>query len=48
MAYIQYIEEDEASPELRKLYERYRDPAGHVDNILRIDGQNPKSILSHY
>ena len=48
MAYIRYIEEDEASPELRKLYERYRDPAGHVDNILRIHGPNPRSMVSHY
>lgn len=48
MAYISYIQDDEASPELRELYDRYRDPAGHVDNILRIHGPNPQSLEDHY
>ncbi len=48
MAYIQYVEENEASPELRAMYDRYRDPAGHVDNVLRIHGLNPPSLEAHF
>ncbi len=48
MAYISYIEEEQASPELRELYDRFRNPAGHVDNILRIHGHNPPSLTGHY
>ncbi len=48
MAFIRYIEEHEASPELRELYDRYRDRVGHVDNILRIHGHNPASLAGHY
>ena len=48
MAHIGYVEESEASPELRELYDRHRDPAGHVDNILRIHGHNPPSLSAHY
>lgn len=48
MAYIRYIEESEASPELRQFYDRYRDASGSVDNILRIHGLNPPSLTAHY
>lgn len=48
MAYISYIQEDEAIPELREMYGRYRDPAGYVDNILRIHGHNPPSLAAHF
>ena len=48
MAFIPYIEESEASPQLRELYDRYREPAGHVDNVLRIPGANPPSLAAHY
>ena len=48
MAYIPYIERDDASPELRRLYERYREPGGAVDNILKIQGLNPPSMETHY
>ena len=47
MAYIPYISEHDASPELKALYDRYREPAGHVDNILRIHGLNPPSLQAH-
>ena len=47
MAYIKYIEESDAAGELTKLYDRYREPAGHVDNILRIHGLNPPSLTGH-
>lgn len=48
MAYIPYIPDDEAAPELKRLYDKYRDRAGHVDNILRIHGPNPPSLEAHY
>lgn len=48
MAWIPYIPEDDAPPELREMYDRYRDPAGHVDNILRIHGLNPPSLKAHF
>lgn len=47
MAYITYIEEDSASPVLREMYDRYREPEGHVDNVLRIHGHNPPSLEAH-
>jgi alkylhydroperoxidase family enzyme len=47
MAFIKYIEESDAPPELKDLYDRYRDAAGHVDNILRIHGPNPPSLEGH-
>ena len=48
MAFIPYIEVSEASPQLRELYDQYREPAGHVDNVLRIHGANPPSLAAHY
>ena len=48
MAFIRYVEEEDASPDLRELYDRYRDPAGHVDNILKIHGHNPPSLAAHH
>jgi alkylhydroperoxidase family enzyme len=48
VAYIAYIEEDDASDELRRLYDRYRDPKGHVDNVLRVHGHNPASMQKHF
>lgn len=47
MAYINYIEEKDASNELRELYNKYREPAGHVDNVLRVHGHNPPSLVGH-
>lgn len=48
MAYIRYVEESEASVELNRLYDRYRDPGGAVDNILRVHGHNPPSMAAHF
>ena len=47
MAFIRYVEENEAPPELRAMYDRYREPAGHVDNILKVHGLNPPSLAGH-
>ena len=44
--------EDENSqnldPQLRALYDRMRDPRGHVDNILKIHSLHPASLVAHY
>lgn len=48
MAFIPYISEEDASPQLRELYDRYRDPKGHVENVLRIHGHNPASLQAHF
>ena len=48
MAYIPYIEQEDASPELQRLYDRYRELGGGVDNILKIHGLNPPSMEKHY
>lgn len=47
MAYIRYVEDDQASPELTAIYDRYRLPDGTIDNILRIHGHNPPSLTAH-
>ena len=48
MAFISYIPEDKAAPELKELYDEYRNAAGFVDNILRIHGHNPASMEGHF
>ncbi len=48
MAYIRYVKDEEASLELRALYDRYREPGGYVDNILRIHGLNPAGLKAHF
>ena len=48
MAYIPYIEYEDASQEVRALYDKFRDADGTVDNILRVHGPNPKSWTDHY
>ena len=47
MAYIKYVDDQDVTDELRELYDRYREPQGHVDNILRIHGLNPPSLEGH-
>lgn len=48
MAYIRYVDKDEASAELRAMFDRYGDAEGRVDNILRIHAPNPPSLEAHY
>lgn len=48
VAHIRYINDGEATGQLQELYDRFRDPAGQVDNILRIHGANPPSLLAHF
>ncbi len=47
MAFIPYIEEDQASEALSAIYDRYRVVGGPVDNVLRIHGHNPPSLTAH-
>ena len=48
MAWIRVIDEDEASGRLKQLYEKYEEPSGDVDNILKIHSLNPPSLLAHF
>jgi uncharacterized peroxidase-related enzyme len=48
MAWIKVIKEDEASGRLKELYEKYMEPSGIVDNILKIHSLNVKSLNTHY
>ncbi len=48
MAWIKVISPAEADGVLRRLYERYVEPAGGVDNIIAIHSLNPKSLETHY
>jgi alkylhydroperoxidase family enzyme len=48
MAWIKIIPENEANGLLKKLYEKYVEPWGGVDNIMRIHSLNPKSMQNHY
>lgn len=48
MAFIHYVEDSEAPPELKATYDRLRQRSGHVANILRIHGLNPPSLDAHF
>lgn len=48
MAWIRMIDEGEAEGELAELYRRYRDPAGGVDNVLKIHSLSPASMKAHF
>ena len=48
MAWIRYIEEDEARPPLDRLYDSILDPdSGKVDHILKIHGPDPAALRGH-
>jgi len=42
------IREVEAAGRLKELYDKYTDPWGGVDNILKIHSLNVKSLKAHY
>lgn len=48
MAWIRVISEDDARGELKELYERYQEPWGGVDNILKIHSLNLPSLKAHF
>lgn len=47
LAFISYVPEEDAPPEVAEAFGRYRSRHGGVDNILRIHGPNPKSMDAH-
>lgn len=47
MAFIDYISYDDASPELRKLYDKYGGPNKTPANVVRIAGPQPKVMDAH-
>ena len=48
MAWIHMIPEAEATGRLKELYEKYTEPWGGVDNILKIHSLNPRSMDAHF
>jgi alkylhydroperoxidase family enzyme len=48
MAWIEMIPEEQAGGLLKKLYEKYTEPWGGVDHIIKIHSLNPKSMQGHY
>ncbi len=48
MSWIKVIHEEEATGELRQLYDRMLEPWGGVDNILKIHSLNPASLRAHF
>lgn len=47
MAFIDYIEYDDASPELKKEYDKLGAPKRTPVNIVRISGPTPSAIEGH-
>jgi alkylhydroperoxidase family enzyme len=48
MAWIKIVNENEAAGRLKDLYEKYAEPSGEVDGILKIHSLNVKSMQTHY
>ena len=48
MAWIEMIPEKDASGRLADLYEKYKEPWGGVDNIIKIHSLNVKSMQTHF
>ena len=48
MAWIRVIPESEAEGKLKELYEKYEEPWGGVDNILKIHSLNVPSLEAHF
>ena len=48
MAHIRYVMRADAGERLAALFDRYSDPRGRLDNILRIHSLNPPTMEHHY
>lgn len=48
MAWIKVIREEEATGGLKELYDKYKEPWGGVDNILKIHSLNVRSLEAHF
>ena len=47
MAWIDTIDETQATGRLQKLYRELTEPWGGVDNILKIHSLNPRALQGH-
>lgn len=47
MSWIKTISYEEASPPLRKLFDRVKGPDGYIDNILLVHGLRPHTLQGH-
>lgn len=47
MAFIRTIEPAQASGQLAELYQRYANPDGSVDNVLKVHSVNPSALTAH-
>ena len=47
MAWINVIDETEATGELKTIYEQIEEERGKVSNIMRIHSLNPQSMKTH-
>lgn len=47
MSFIGYIAYEDATDDLKKLYEKMSGPSNTPANIVRIAGHNPKAMESH-
>lgn len=48
MSWIKIIHEAEAEGLLERFYQRYREPDGRVDNILKVHSLRPRSMKAHF
>jgi uncharacterized peroxidase-related enzyme len=48
LAWIKTVPPAQASGEVLEQYDRMRDPAGNVANILQIHSLNPAALRAHY
>jgi alkylhydroperoxidase family enzyme len=48
VSWIKIIDEADAEGFLAKLYQRYREPDGTVDNILKVHSISPRSMKAHF
>jgi uncharacterized peroxidase-related enzyme len=48
MAWIKVIAPGESQGELLEQYDRTRDPAGNVANILQVHSLNPAALRAHF
>ncbi len=47
MSWIKTISYEDASPPLRKLFDRVKGPDGYIDNILLVHGLRPHTLQGH-
>ena len=48
MAWINVIDEADATGVLKRHYDKMIEPWGGVDNILKIHSLNPRSLMAHF